>query len=77
MSLVRAPHGSGFPIAVDAALGGDALRGQQRIETLAKESAKPLFLADQFKVVMKNMAGEPVMPTEEGFGEVEVDAAHR
>jgi len=40
---------------------------QQRLEALAKEAAKPLFLMDQFKVVMKNMAGEPVMPTDEGF----------
>lgn len=42
---------------------------QQRLDALAKDAAKPLFLTDQFKVVMKNMAGEPVMPTEEGFGD--------
>ena len=42
---------------------------QQRLNDLAKEAAKPLFLLDQFKVVMKNMQGEPVMPTDEGFGE--------
>jgi arylsulfatase A-like enzyme len=41
---------------------------KQRLDELAKESAKPLFLTDQFKVIMKNMNGEPVMPTEEGFG---------
>jgi arylsulfatase A-like enzyme len=41
---------------------------QQRLETLSKEAAKPLFLADQMKVVTKNMKGEPVLPTEEGFG---------
>ena len=40
---------------------------QKRIEELAKGSAKPLFLIDQFKVVMKNMNGEPVMPIEEEF----------
>ncbi len=44
---------------------------QQRLDTLAKEAAKPLFLADQFKVVMKNMSGEPVLPTDEGFGDPE------
>ncbi len=44
---------------------------QQRLDALAKESVKPLFLADQFKVVQKNMAGEPVLPTDEGFGEID------
>jgi arylsulfatase A-like enzyme len=47
---------------------------QQRLDALAKEAVKPLFLTDQFKVIMKNMAGEPVMPTEEGFGDP--DKAH-
>lgn len=42
---------------------------QQRIEALARESAKPLFLVDQFKVVMKNMQGEPILPTDEAFDE--------
>ncbi len=40
---------------------------QQRLDALAKESTKPLFLVDQFKVVMKNMNGEPIMPTDEEF----------
>ena len=44
---------------------------QQRLDALAKEAAKPLFLVDQFKVVMKNMNGEPVLPTDEGFAGVE------
>lgn len=44
---------------------------QQRLNTLAKEAAKPLFLLDQFKVIQKNMAGEPVLPIEEGFGDAE------
>ena len=44
---------------------------QQRLGALAKESAKPLFLVDQFKVVMKNMNGEPVMPTDEEFDEAD------
>ena len=44
---------------------------QQRIDAFAKESAKPLFLVDQFKVVMKNMAGEPVMPIDEEFDEAD------
>lgn len=42
---------------------------QQRLDALAKEAAKPLFLVDQSKVVMKNMNGEPVLPTDEGFGD--------
>jgi arylsulfatase B len=44
---------------------------QQRLDALAKESTKPLFLVDQFKVVMKNMNGEPIMPTDEGFDEAD------
>lgn len=44
---------------------------QKRIDALAKEAVKPLFLVDQFKVVMTNMNGEPVLPIEEGFGEAE------
>jgi arylsulfatase A-like enzyme len=42
---------------------------KERIDQLAREAAKPLFLIDQNKVIMKNMKGEPVMPTEEGFGD--------
>ena len=42
---------------------------QQRLNALAKESAKPLFLVDQMKVVMKNMQGEPVMPGEDAYYE--------
>jgi arylsulfatase A-like enzyme len=42
---------------------------QERINALAKDATKPLFLTDQFKVIMKNMNGEPVMPVEEGFGD--------
>lgn len=44
---------------------------QDRLNALAKEAAKPLFLLDQFKVIQRNMAGEPVLPIEEGFGETE------
>lgn len=42
---------------------------QRRLDALAKEAAKPLFLVDQFKVVMTNMKGEPVLPIDEGFGD--------
>ncbi len=42
---------------------------QQRLDELAKEAMKPLFLVDQFKFVMKNMNGEPILPTDEGFGD--------
>ena len=41
---------------------------QKRLDELAKEAQKALFLVDQFKVVTKNMNGEPVLPIEEGFG---------
>ena len=44
---------------------------QARLDALAKEAAKPLFLIDQSKVAMTNMKGEPVLPIEEGFGEAE------
>ncbi|MCE9589566.1 MAG: arylsulfatase [Planctomycetes bacterium] len=44
---------------------------QHRLDALAKESAKPLFLMDQFRVVMKNMSGEPVMPIDEEYAGVE------
>jgi len=44
---------------------------QHRLDALAKEGAKPLFLVDQFKVVMKNMNGEPVLPTDDDFGKIE------
>lgn len=44
---------------------------KQRLEALATESAKPLFLLDQFKALQKNMAGEPVLPIEEGFGDTD------
>src|SRR5262249_43377238 len=42
---------------------------KERLEMLSREAAKPLFLVDQSKVVMKNMKGEPVLPTDEGFGD--------
>lgn len=44
---------------------------QQRLNGLAKEASKPLFLLDQFKIVLKNMNGEPLLPIDEGFGEAE------
>ena len=44
---------------------------KQRLDALAKEAAKPLFLVDQFKVVMKNMNGEPVLPTDDDYAGVE------
>ncbi|MEQ1892658.1 MAG: arylsulfatase [Planctomycetota bacterium] len=40
---------------------------QRRIDALAQESAKPLFLQDQLKVVMKGMNGEPILPLDEAF----------
>ena len=45
---------------------------QQRLDSLAKEAAKPLFLVDQFKVIQKNMKGEPILPSDEDFAGVEM-----
>ena len=42
---------------------------EKRLDKLAKEAGKPLFLVDQFKVVMKNMNGEPLVPGDDGFGD--------
>jgi hypothetical protein len=44
---------------------------QRRLDALSKEAAKPLFPGDQFKVVMKTMDGEPILPTDEDFAGVE------
>ena len=44
---------------------------QKRIEELSTGAAKPLFFAAQMKVVMKNMAGEPIMPFDEDQAGVE------
>ena len=40
---------------------------QKRIEALAKESAKSLFLVDAFAAVKSAAHGEPILPTEEAF----------
>jgi arylsulfatase A-like enzyme len=44
---------------------------QHRLNLLAKDAAKPLFLVDQFKVVQHNLAGEPVLPTDEAYSTIE------
>jgi len=44
---------------------------QQRLESLASQSAKPLFLADQFKVVLKGMHGEPLLPIDDAFSDAD------
>ncbi len=45
---------------------------QERLNALAKAATKPLFLEAQFKVIMHGMHGEPVLPTDEGFGDDDV-----
>ncbi|QOV91916.1 arylsulfatase B [Humisphaera borealis] len=40
---------------------------QERLNALAKEAAKPLFMVEQMKVIMKNMQGAPALPWEDGF----------
>lgn len=44
---------------------------QKRIEELAKQAEKPLFLVDQFKVVQHGMHGQPILPTDEDYAGVE------
>ena len=44
---------------------------QKRMDALAKEASKPLFLVDQFKVIGRNMQGEPLLPIDEDFAAVE------
>ncbi|HXI75164.1 MAG TPA: sulfatase/phosphatase domain-containing protein, partial [Pyrinomonadaceae bacterium] len=44
---------------------------QQRVDELAKQSEKPLFLIDQFKVINKGMQGKPILPIDEDFAGVE------
>jgi len=40
---------------------------QQRLNALSKEAAKPLLFVDQFKVVLKNLKGEPILPFDEEY----------
>jgi arylsulfatase A-like enzyme len=40
---------------------------EQRVNDLAQGAAKPLFMIEQMKVIMKNMKGQPVLPGEEGY----------
>jgi arylsulfatase A-like enzyme len=40
---------------------------QKRIETLARESAKSLFLVEQFKVLKSASHGPPALPSEDGY----------
>jgi arylsulfatase A-like enzyme len=44
---------------------------RQRLDALAAESTKPLFLVDQFKALQKGMQGEPVLPTDDAYYEQE------
>ncbi|MBX3390925.1 MAG: arylsulfatase [Phycisphaeraceae bacterium] len=44
---------------------------QKRIEELAKQCEKPLFLIDQFKVVQHGMHGQPILPTDDEYAGVE------
>ncbi|MCB1062080.1 MAG: arylsulfatase [Verrucomicrobiae bacterium] len=44
---------------------------QERLNGLAMEAVKPIFLLDQFKVIQTNMAGQPILPFDEGYGDPE------
>lgn len=39
---------------------------QQRVEELARQSVKPLFLAEQMRVIVENMQGVPLLPDARG-----------
>lgn len=41
------------------------------LDALSAGGAKPLFFEDQFKIVMKNMNCEPVLPTDDAFNEID------
>ena len=45
---------------------------QKRIEELAKTSAKPLFLVEQFKAMQKGLQGEPALPSEDAYYQQEM-----
>ena len=49
----------------------DVLQLQNRLQELSTGAAKPLFLLDQFKLVQKNRAGEPLLPIEEEYDQAE------
>jgi arylsulfatase A-like enzyme len=44
---------------------------QRRLEALARDAVKPLFLVDQFKLVTTNMQGKPVLPIDDDYAGVE------
>lgn len=44
---------------------------QKRIDELARGSAKPLFLVEQFKAMQKGLQGEPALPNEDAYYETE------
>lgn len=44
---------------------------QKRVEELARGSAKPLFLVEQFKAMQKGLQGEPALPNEDAYYEKE------
>ncbi len=67
-NIVQDPSETNNLVAAHAELQAEL---KQRLDLLARDAAKPLFLTDQFKVVTKNMQGEPLMPGDDGFGDVE------
>ena len=46
-------------------------RSETHTEGRGKQSEKPLFLVDRFKVVIKGMHGGPILPTDEDFAGIE------
>jgi arylsulfatase A-like enzyme len=56
---------------VAAEHGDKVAEFQERLDSLAREAVKPLFLVDQFKVITKGLHGEPLLPTDEDYAGVE------
>jgi len=44
---------------------------QKRADALTKESRKPLFRIDPFRIVTENIDGETILPTDDAFAGVE------
>ena len=44
---------------------------KQRLNAMSRDAAKPLFMVDQFKVIVRNMKGEPLLPTDEEFAQTQ------
>jgi hypothetical protein len=67
---IRKIKGESQPVTHDCRVSIDT-DYQQRIDGLTKQIEKPAVSVDQFKVIIKGMHGEPILPTDEDFAGVE------